>query len=142
MQLFSKIKSVQSSTLIPDNTSIGADTGSAILNFKNGHQHTLISSWGVADGVSVTNLNDFIGPKGNLQFGETRSKKTSSFNPQIHGAFTLKKEGGSDKLFKFRKINMFLEQTKQVVQCFSNNEQPLVKVADGIVALHLANAVL
>jgi predicted dehydrogenase len=90
----------------------------------------------------VTNLNDFIGPKGTLQFGDTRSKKTSSFDPKIYGAFTLKKERGSEKLFKFRKNNMFLEQTKHVVRCFSNNEQPLVKAADAIAALHVANAVL
>ena len=142
LQLFGEVESVQSSSLKLDDTSIGADTGSAILNFKNGHQHTLIWSWGVADGVSVTNLNDFIGPKGTLQFGDTRSKKTSSFDPKIYGAFTLKKEGGSEKLFKFRKNNMFLEQTKHVVRSFSNNEQPLVKAVDGIAALHVANAVL
>ena len=142
LKVFGEVASVQSSTLTLDKTSVGPDTGSAILNFKNGNQHTLIWSWGVASGSSVVNLNDFIGPKGTLQFGDTRSKKLKPFAPKTHGAFTLKGEGGKEKLFTYRKKDMFLEQAKHVVQCFSNNEQPIVKATDGIAALRIAEAVL
>ena len=142
LQIFGDVKSVQSSTLKLDETSVGADTGSVILNFKSGHQHTLIWSWGVASGTPVASLNDFIGPKGTLQFGDTRLKKSKPFDPEIFGTFTLKGAQGYEKLFKYRKKDMFLEQAKHIVRSFTSDKQPIVTASDGINALRIADAVL
>lgn len=142
LQVFGPVASVQSSSLQFDSTSVGADTATAILNFKSGDQHSLIWSWGVAAGAQVTGLNDFIGPKGSLQFGMTAKEAPASFNPSTHGAFTLKGANGREKVYPYRKKDMFLEQAKHVVRCFERDEQPLVTAADGIAALKIADAVL
>lgn len=142
LQVFGPVSSVQSSSLQFDATSVGSDTATAILNFKSGDQHTLIWSWGVAAGTPVAALNDFIGPKGALQFGMTAKNAPSSFNPQTHGAFTLKTANGREKVYTYRKKDMFTEQAKHVVRSFERNEQPLVTAEDGLAALKVADAVL
>lgn len=142
LQIFGPVRSVQSSSLQFDNTSVGADTGSAILNFASGDQHTLVWSWGIAAGASVASLNDVIGPKGSLQFGMTAAEPPKSYDPSTHGAFTLKTGKGREKVYTYRQRNMFLEENKHVVKCFAQNEQPLVTAADGIAALKIAEAVL
>ena len=81
-QLFGEVVSVQASSLQFDDTSIGADSASAILNFESGDQHSLIWSWGVAKGAQVTSLNDIIGPTGSLQFGLTATKTPAKFDPE------------------------------------------------------------
>jgi predicted dehydrogenase len=142
LQVFGPVSSVQSSSLQFDATSVGADTATAILNFKSGDQHALIWSWGVAAGAPVASLNDFIGPKGTLEFGMTARTAPTSFNPQTQGAFTLKAANGREKVYTYRKKDMFAEQAKHVVRCFERNEQPLVTPEDGLAALDVADAVL
>ena len=121
---------------------LSADTGSAILNFASGDQHTLVWSWGIAAGANVASLNDVIGPKGSLQFGMTAAEPPKSYDSSTHGAFTLKAGKGREKVYTYRQRDMFLEEDKHVVKCFSQNEQPLVTAADGIAALKIAEAVL
>ncbi len=142
LQVFGPLASVQSSSLQFDSTSVGADTATAILNFKSGDQHALIWSWGVAAGAQVAGLNDFIGPKGSLQFGMTAKETPTSFNPDTHGAFTLKAANGRERVYTYRKKDMFAEQAKHVVRCFERDEQPLVTADDGLAALRVAAAVL
>ena len=142
LQMFGPVSSVQSSSLQLDTTSVGADTATAILNFESGDQHALIWSWGVAAGTSVTSLNDFIGSKGTLQFGMTTQSAPPSFNPQKQGAFTLKAANGKEKVYTYRKKDMFAEQAKHVIRSFERSEQPLVTAEDGIAALSVADAVL
>ena len=142
LQMFGPVSSVQSSSLQLDTTSVGADTATAILNFESGDQHALIWSWGVAAGTPVTSLNDFIGSKGTLQFGMTAQSAPPSFNPQKQGAFTLKAANGKEKVYTYRKKDMFAEQAKHVIHSFERNEQPLVTAEDGIAALSVADAVL
>jgi UDP-N-acetylglucosamine 3-dehydrogenase len=142
LQVFGPVASVQASSLQFDKTSVGADTASAILNFKSGDQHSLIWSWGVAAGAQVAGLNDIIGPKGSLQFGMTAKEAPKSFNPETHGAFTLKAANGREKVYPYRKEDMFVEQAKHVVRSFERGEQPLVTAQDGIAALKVAAAVL
>ena len=142
LQIFGPAASAQASSLQFDSTSVGADTASAIINFASGDQHTLIWSWGVAEGAQVAGLNDIIGPKGSLQFGMTAQKAPSSFDPKKHGVFTVKTGKGREKVHTYPLKDMFAEQAKHVVKCFSSNEQPLVTGADGIAALEIATAVL
>ena len=142
LQMFGPVSSVQSSSLQFDTTSVGADTATAILNFESGDQHALMWSWGIAAGTPVTSLNDFIGPKGTLQFGMTSQTPPASFNPQTQGAFTLKAANGREKVYTYRKKDMFAEQAKHVTRCFERSEQPLVTAEDGLAALSVADAVL
>ncbi len=142
LQIFGPVRSVQSSSLQFDPTSVGADTGSAILNFASGDQHTLVWSWGTAAGSSVAGLNDVIGPKGSLQFGMTAANPPKSYDPSIHGAFTLKTGKDREKVYTYRQRDMFFEENKHVVKCFSQNQQPLVTATDGIASLKVATAVL
>jgi predicted dehydrogenase len=72
----------------------------------------------------------------------TAKEPPKTFNPDTHGAFTLKTGNGREKVYPYRKQDMFLEQAKHVVRCFDNDEQPLVTAQDGIDALKVANAVL
>ena len=65
-----------------------------------------------------------------------------SFNPDTHGALTLKAGKGREKVYAYRKRDMFTEQAKHVVRCFENNEQPTVTAEDGIAALKVAVSVL
>ena len=142
LQIFGPAASAQASSLQFDPTSVGADTASAIINFSSGDQHNLIWSWGVAEGAEVDRLNDIIGHKGSLQFGMTAQKAPASFDPKKHGAFTVKTAKGREKVHTYSLKDMFTEQAKHVVKCFSRNEQPLVTGADGIAALEVAAAVL
>ena len=142
LQIFGPVDSIQASSLQFDQTSVGADTASAILNFASGDQHALIWSWGVAGGVQVASLNDIIGPKGSLQFGMTASQAPKNYDAKKQGAFTLKTGGGREKVYTYRLQDMFLEQLKHVVRCFERGEQPLVTAQDGIAALEIASAVL
>ncbi|MFO8133278.1 MAG: Gfo/Idh/MocA family oxidoreductase [Thermoplasmatota archaeon] len=142
MQVFGPVESVQAASLQFDSTSVGADTGSAILSFASGDQHALIWSWGTAPGAQVASLNDVIGPKGSLQFGMTATASPASFDPGKQGAFTLKKAGGKEKVYAYRKQDMFLEQLKHVVRALDHGEQPLVTATDGIAAVEVAAAVL
>ncbi len=142
LQIFGPVHSVQASSLQFDTTSVGSDTASAILNFASGDQHALIWSWGVAAGASVAGLHDIIGPKGSLQFGMTAAEAPKSYDSATHGAFTLKAGKAREKVYTFRRRDMFLEQAKHVVKSFSKDEQPLVTGADGIAALKIAAAVL
>ena len=125
-----------------DATSHGADTGTAILNFASGDQHSLIWSWGVAQGAQVTFLNDVIGPKGSLQFGMTATQAPKGYDPKKHGAFTLKTGNGREKVYTYRQQDMFVEQLKHVVDRFLHDRQPLVTPGDGIGALEVAAGVL
>jgi myo-inositol 2-dehydrogenase/D-chiro-inositol 1-dehydrogenase len=142
LQIFGPVESVQASSLHFDDTSVGRDTASAIVNFASGDQHSLIWSWGVEKGAEVTSLNDVIGPKGSLQFGMTAPEAPKNFDPTIHGAFTIKGGNGSAKVHTYRLRNMFVEQMKHVVKSFSKGEQPLVTGQDGIDALKIALAIL
>jgi len=142
LQIFGPAASAQASSLQFDPTSVGADTASAIINFASGDQHTLIWSWGMAEGTAVDRLNDIIGPKGSLQFGMTAQKAPSSFDQKKHGAFTVKTSKGREKVHTYPLKDMFTEQAKHVVKCFARNEQPLVTGTDGIAALEIATAVL
>ena len=141
LQIFGPVQSVQASSLHFDDTSVGADTASAILNFASGDQHTLIWSWGVAAGVAVAGLNDVIGPKGTLQFGMTAAKAPANFKPQTQGAFTLK-TAGKERVYPYPQKDMFAEQDRHVVGAFSRGEQPLVTGEDGMAALKVASSVL
>jgi len=140
LQIFGPAASVQASSLQFAASSVGADTASAILNFKSGDQHALIWSWGVAAGAPVAGLNDIIGPKGSLQFGMTAQRAPASFDPKKHGAFTRKTH--REKIYTYPHKDMFATQAKHVVKCFAKGEQPLVTGADGLAALAIATAVL
>jgi len=140
--IFGPVATVQASSLQFDDTSVGADTATAILTFESGDQHALIWSWGVAEGAEVAGLNDVIGPNGSLQFGMTAKQAPKSFVPGKQAAFTLKGGGGKEKVFTYRPHNMFVAQAKNVVKCFNKNEQPLVTAMDGIESLKIATAVL
>jgi len=142
LQIFGAVASVQASSLQFDATSVGADTASVILNFASGDQHTLVWSWGVAAGVPVAGLCDVIGPKGTLQFGMTAAQAPKSYNPEQQGAFTLKAGNGREKVYTYRKEDMFFTEDKHVVKSFINGDQPLVTADDGIAALQVAAAVL
>lgn len=142
LQIFGPVASVQASSLQLDETSVGADTASAILNFASGDQHALIWSWGVAQGAAVASLNDVIGPKGSLQFGMTASQAPKNFDAEKQGALTLKLGGGKERVYPYRRQDMFVEQLEHVVRCFARGEQPLVTAQDGIEALRIAVAVL
>ena len=142
LQMLGPVASVQASSCQFDKTSVGADTASAILNFASGDQHTLIWSWGMAPGAPAASLNDLVGPKGTLQFGMTASEEPKGFDPKAHGAFTFKGAGGKQKVFTFKRRDMFLDQAKHVVAHFDKGEQPLATAADGMAALDVGLAVL
>jgi UDP-N-acetylglucosamine 3-dehydrogenase len=142
MQIFGPVKNVQASALQFDAGSVGADTASAILNFASGDQHTLIWTWGMEEGAPSDSLNDVIGPKGSLHFGMTAAKAPKNFDPTKQGAFTFKGAKGRERVFVYRKKDMFLEQAKHVVSAFSQGQQPLVEASDGISTLKVAAAVL
>ncbi len=142
LQMLGPVASVQASSCQFDSTSVGSDTASAILNFASGDQHTLIWSWGMAEGAPAASLNDLIGPKGTLQFGMTASEAPKRFNPKTHGAFTFKGGGGKQRVFTYKKRDMFLEQAKHVVAHFEKDEQPLATAGDGMAALHVGLSVL
>ena len=142
LQMLGPVASVQASSCQFDKTSVGADTASTILNFASGDQHTLIWSWGMAPGAPAASLNDLVGPKGTLQFGMTASEEPKRFDPKTHGAFTFKGAGGKQKVFTFKRRDMFLDQAKHVVAHFDKGEQPLATAADGMAALDVGLAVL
>ena len=142
LQMLGPVDSVQASSAQFDKTSVGADTASAILNFASGAQHTLIWSWGMAPGTPSASLNDLIGPKGSLQFGMTASTPPKSFDGSTQGAFTFKGAKGKERVFTFKRRDMFLDQAKHVVKCFDKGEQPLVTGADAMAALDVGLAVL
>lgn len=142
LQMFGKVTNVQASTCQFDDTSVGEDTGSAILNFANGAQHTLIWSWGMAAGAPAASLNDLIGPLGTLQFGMTADEAPKGYDPKTHGAFTFKAGGGKQRVFTYKLTDMFVEQAKHVVARFEKGQQPVTTAADGIAALDVGLAVL
>jgi predicted dehydrogenase len=142
LQILGPVESVQASSLRFDETSVGADTASVILNFASGDQHTLIWTWGAAEGASVAFLNDVVGPKGSLQFGMTAAEAPAGFDPKQKGAFTLRGGQGRDRVHAYPLRDMFVEQLRHVVTAFSQGKQPLVTARDGIEALRIALAVL
>ena len=54
LQMFGPAESVQASSLQFDSSSVGADTASAVINFRSGDQHTLIWTWGLPFGTRST----------------------------------------------------------------------------------------
>jgi predicted dehydrogenase len=142
LQMLGPVASVQASSLQFDQTSVGADTASAILNFASGDQHTLIWSWGMPPETPSASLNDLVGPRGTLQFGMTAASAPKGFDPKKQAAFTFKGKHGKERVFSYKRRDMFLDQDKHVVGCFERGEQPLVTAADGIAALELGLAVL
>lgn len=142
LQIFGPVESVQASSLRFDQTSVGADTASVILNFASGDQHTLIWTWGAAQGAAVAFLNDVVGPKGSLQFGMTAAEAPAGFDPKQKGAFTLRGGEGRDKVHTYPLRDMFVEQLRHVVAALAQGKQPLVTARDGIEALRVAAAVL
>ncbi len=142
LRIFGPAESVQASSLQFDSTSVGADTTSAIVNFASGDQLALIWSWGAAPGSRIDGLHDVMAPNGSLQFGMKAAEAPKNYDPDKQGAFTLQAGNGKQRVFPYRRQNMFLEQAKHVVRCFSRGEQPLVTPTDGIEALKVAAAVL
>ena len=49
---------------------------------------------------------------------------------------------GREKVYTYPHRDMFVEQDRHVVKCFSRGEQPLVTGGDGIAALAVATSVL
>ena len=144
LQMLGPVETVQASSTQFDATSNGHETGSAILTFASGDQHTLIWTWGMAPGAPAAHLNDLVGPKGTLQFGMTAKEAPKGFDPasKSKGALTFKGAGGKERVFPYAQRDMFLDQLKHVVGCFAKGEQPLVTGADGIAALEVGLAVL
>ena len=64
------------------------------------------------------------------------------FQPSDTGRFRTKSRQREEKVYTYRKKDMFAEQAKHVVRCFERNEQPLVTPEDGGIALDVADAVL
>ena len=142
LQMFGPAESVQASSLQFDVSSVGADTASAVINFRSGDQHALIWTWGLPFGTRSLALNDIVGPKGSLQFGMTAAKPPKNFDAVRKGAFTLQGANGKTRVYPFAKSDMFVTQLKHVVRCFERNEKPLVTGNDGITALRVALAIL
>lgn len=142
LQMFGPGESVQASALQFDPTSVGADTASAVINFRSGDQHTLVWTWGLPFGTRSAGLNDIVGPKGSLQFGMTAPEPPRNFDPDRKGAFTLQTAHGKTRVYTFVRNDMFVDQLKHVVRCFERNEKPLVTGNDGITALRVALAIL
>ena len=142
LQMFGAVESVQASSLQFDSSSVGADTASAVINFRSSDQHTLIWTWGLPFGARSAGLNDIVGPGGSVQFGMTASTPPRNFDPHRQGAFTLQTAHGKSRVYSFAKRDMFVAQLKHVVRCFERDEQPLVTGDDGIVALRVALAIL
>jgi predicted dehydrogenase len=139
-QIFGPVESVQASSLQLADTSVGHDTGSVILNFTSGDQHSLVWTWGV--NVRSLNYDDLIGPKGVLEFGMTAQKPPRNYDPAQPRCFTLKKDGGGERVFTYRQTDHRRLQDKNALQDFARNGQPLVTPEDGIEALKIAVAVL
>ena len=142
LQMLGPVDTVQASSAQFDATSGGADTASAILTFASGDQHTLIWSWGMTAGAPAASLNDLVGPKGTLQFGQTAKEAPAKFDPTRQGAFTFKGGAGRERVYTYTQRDMFLDQLKHVVARFDKGEQPLVTADDGIAALEVGLAVL
>ena len=142
LQMFGPAESVQASSLQFDSSSVGADTASAVINFRSGDQHTLIWTWGLPFGTRSTKLVDIVGPNGSLQFGMQAPEPPRNFDPDRKGAFTLQGANGKTRVYPFSKNDMFVSQLKHVVGCFERNEQPRVAGEDGITALRVALAIL
>ena len=142
LQMFGPGESVQASSLQFDATSVGADTASAVINFRSGDQHTLIWTWGLPFGARSGGLNDIVGPKGSLQFGMTAPEPPRNFDSDRKGAFTLQRANGKTRIYTFTKSDMFVTQLKHVVRCFERDEKPLVTGNDGTTALRVALAIL
>jgi myo-inositol 2-dehydrogenase/D-chiro-inositol 1-dehydrogenase len=109
LQMLGPAASAQASSVQFDGTSVGADTASAIINFASGDQHTLIWSWGMAPGAPAAHLNDLVGPKGTLQFGMTAAAAPKGFDSKTQGAFTFKGKGGKERVFTYKRRDMFLD---------------------------------
>ena len=142
LQMFGPVESVQASSMQLDNTSVGADTASVILNFESGDQHSLMWTWGLPMGTRTGSLNDVVGPSGCLQFGMTAPSAPKSFDAKRMGVFTLQRGNGKSRVYPYTKTDMFMIQLKHVVGCFEQDKSPMVTGEDGIAALRVALAVL
>jgi len=128
-------------TLAPENTAL--DTGTAILEFPNGNQHTILNSWGMPDGVSSGGFHNVLGPKGIFYFGDPDNKPPEGLNLKENGYFVVKTAGGTRQVFPYKKWNMYEHQLADFVKkAEAGDRNTKATIMDGVRAQEIALAVL
>ena len=124
----------------PANT--GQDTVSAIIRFESGDQLLMSWSWGMRRGIATGGLHQVIGPEGAISWGVPDELLPETFDKETQGALLVSKPDGVREAAVFQKNNMFGDQMRHVVACFSAGTQPKVTGEHGRTSLAVAEAVL
>ncbi|AYE35029.1 Gfo/Idh/MocA family oxidoreductase [Clostridium septicum] len=103
-----------------------AETGSAMIKFKNGTMALLVAGRNCAHGYHIE--TEIIGTKGTLRIGTTPNKNLVT----IFDERGVNKECAGGFLERFE--DAYLEEVKEFVNCILENRKPNVTVEDGVLS--------
>jgi len=128
-------------TLAPENTAL--DTGTAVLEFRNGVRHAIMNSWGLPEGASTGGFHIVLGPTGTLHFGDPDNNPPADLDTDKYGYFVSNTADGGRAIHPYEKGNMYEYQLVDFARkAEAGNRNTRATVHDGIRALEMALAVL
>ena len=123
--------------LHPTNTAL--DTCTAILEFTDGHKHTILNSWGMPADVRSGGLHNVLGPKGIFYFDDPDGEAPEGLDKNKQGYFVYKTEGGERHVEVYDRWDMYEHQLADFVKAVEENRhETKATIHDGLRALEIA----
>ena len=138
--MFGKVVQVRADLRTLRSGTTAKDTGTAILDYEEGHQLTLTWSWALPAGVRTGSAHDLFGSKGVLWFqNPTRESIAVS---EGHRALYVLYPDNEVKVYEYKPSAMYLEELRHFVDCVRTGATPKVGGQHGLEAARIALAVL
>lgn len=133
VQVTANLKTLRSGTT-------AKDTGTAILDYENGHQLIMTWSWALPPGARGSFLQDVFGPRGSLCF-DNPAKEKIKLDEGVTALFTSHSHEDVE-VFPYERNSMFYSELRYFVDCVKSGATPKVGGENGFNALRIALAVL
>jgi len=120
------------------------DTGTICIRYEKGDELHISWSWGLPAGTSGIVGSDIIGPRGSIRFPGSFPNELlpENFDSKRYGAYLITTADGKNKVVRFQKKDMFLQEWRHFADCIRNGKQPLTGGKEGLEALKVALAAL
>ncbi len=138
--MFGKVRRVSANLKTLRSGTTAKDTGTAILDYENGHQLTVAWSWALPEGVRGAGSLEVFGSKGTLCFTNPAPEVIQV--PEGTHALYVSTGRNAGQAFPYVRNNMYVDELRHFVDCVKSGDTPKVGGENGVNALRVALAVL
>jgi predicted dehydrogenase len=115
----------------------GANTVTAIVQYKAGHQMVHCWSWD----IRASHLLDLLGPKGSLLQG-AGPFLNDKLDTKKNGYYHLLPHGGKPKLLKFKRTDMYVAEDKHFIDCINGKAECRSPATEAIKGVAVGEAII